>query len=115
MARKEFGKHYIVEFIGCDAERMKRVPAVKKMLLEAARLSQATVLGSHFHQFRPFGVTGMIFISESHFSIHTWPEDGYAAFDILTCGTMFPQKAIAHLRAELGARSVKTRILSRGF
>ncbi|MBF0594361.1 MAG: adenosylmethionine decarboxylase [Candidatus Omnitrophica bacterium] len=117
MAAKQysFGKHYLVEFIGCPGERLRYVDDIRGPLLEAARLSGATVLESYFHQFEPQGVTGMIFIAESHFSIHTWPESGYAAFDILTCGEMFPDKAIDHLNGVLQAARVEMRILTRGF
>jgi S-adenosylmethionine decarboxylase len=110
-----FGRHYLVEFVGCPAEKMRYVADVKAAFLEAARLSGATVLESYFHQFDPQGVTGMIFIAESHFSIHTWPESGYAAFDILTCGEMFPEKAIDHLKQALQATRVDVRVFTRGF
>ena len=113
--RREFGKHYLVEFVGCDPARLKTVETVKGAFLEAARLSGATLLGSHFHQFTPHGVSAMIFIAESHFSIHTWPEHGYVAFDVLTCGVMEPERAIEYLRVFFKAKSVEKRILSRGF
>jgi S-adenosylmethionine decarboxylase len=73
------------------------------------------MLGTQFHQFEPHGVSAMVFIAESHFSIHTWPEDGYAACDLLTCGTMFPDRAIEHVRVALCATRVETSILSRGI
>jgi S-adenosylmethionine decarboxylase len=113
--RQEFGKHYLVEFVGCDPERLKTVDMVKAPFLEAAKLSGATLLGSQFHQFDPHGVSAMIFIAESHFSIHTWPESGYAAFDVLTCGVMEPERAIGHLKAFFKAKSVDIRVFSRGF
>ena len=112
---REFGKHYLVEFTGCDPGKMKFVDDVREALLESARVSGATILGSHFHQFEPHGVTGMVFIAESHFSIHTWPEDGYAAFDILTCGVMDPERAIGSLSKSLEAGKVEIRVFSRGF
>lgn len=112
---KEFGKHYLVEFIGCDPKRIRTVKEVKEPFLEAARLSGATMLGNQFHQFKPQGMSAMIFIAESHFSLHTWPEHGYAAFDVLTCGVMEPERAIEHLKVFFKAKSVEVRILSRGF
>ena len=114
-AFQEFGKHYLVEFIGCDPKKLKTVKVLKAPFLEAARLSGATMRGSQFHQFKPQGVTAMIFIAESHFSLHTWPEHKYAAFDVLTCGVMEPEWAIAHLKKFFKAKSVEVRILSRGF
>jgi S-adenosylmethionine decarboxylase len=110
-----FGMHYLLEFSGCPAAGISRAADVKKVLLEAARRSGATILKVYFHQFRPAGVTGMIFIAESHFSIHTWPESGYAAVDILTCGVMEPQKAIDYLKEALQAGRVDVRRICRGF
>ena len=99
--KKVFGKHYLVEFIGCDSEKLKRVKDIKPILLKAAKASKATIIKYFFHQYQPFGVTGVILISESHFSIHTWPEDAYVTFDILTCGKMFPLKAIEIIKKSL--------------
>ena len=113
--KKEFGKHYIVDFINCNAEVLKFVDGIQKAFEEAAHVSEATVLNSFYHQFDPIGVSGIVLIAESHFSLHTWPEDNYVAFDILTCGTMFPEKAIESLRLFFQAEKVNTQILSRGF
>ncbi len=113
--KKEFGKHYVVEFIGCDPSKLKRVQDIKPILLKAAKVSQATVIKYFFHQYKPYGVTGIILIAESHFSIHTWPEDAYVAFDILTCGKMFPLKAIEYIQESLASQKVKIKVLSRGF
>ena len=110
----KYGKHYLIELIHCDGEKLKFVPNVKKALLQAAKKSKAEILKSYFHQFRPFGVSGVIFIKESHFSIHTWPEDNYAGVDIQTCGRMYPQRAITELKNEFHAQKVKVRIFRRG-
>lgn len=113
--RKEFGKHYLVEFIGCDPEKIKYVKPVEKVFLAAARKSMAKVVKCFFYQYRPFGVTGVILIKWSHFSIHTWPEDCYAAFDVFTCGEMFPEIAVSVIKEGLSARIVKKRVVSRGY
>lgn len=110
-----FATHYLVELIGCSAEKISYIHDVRDVFLEAARLSGAAILDSSFHQFKPRGVTGMIFIAESHFSIHTWPESGYAAFDILTCGAMFPEKGIDHLKQAWAAARIEVRVFTRGF
>jgi len=55
-------------------------------MLEAATLAKATIIKAHFHQFVPQGVSGSVIIAESHFNIHTWPENNYAAVDLFTCG-----------------------------
>ena len=73
------------------------------------------MLDSFFHQFEPCGMSGVIFIAESHFSIHTWPEDGYAGMDILTCGEMYPERSIEFLREAFEAQDVKVDVIPRGF
>ena len=113
--KKEFGKHYLVEFIGCNQDKCKFIKDVKPAFIKAARISQATIVEYFFHQYKPFGVTGIILISESHFSIHTWPEDNYITFDILTCGRMKPLLAIHWLKKYFQAKKVKMKVLSRGF
>ena len=113
--KKEFGKHYLVELIDCDAQTLKFVKDVKPAFLKAAQLSEATIIKHHFKQFPKQGVSGFIFIAESHFSIHTWPEYNYAGFDILTCGKMKPQKAINYLKKTFKAKKIKTKIIKRSI
>lgn len=113
--KREFGKHYIVELIGCNPEKIKYAKYIKKILLEAAARSKTKVLESFFHQFEPFGVTGMINISWSHFAFHSWPEENYAALDIFTCGEMDPKAAIQYLKKILEAKEAKIQVISRGF
>ena len=74
-----------------------------------------TVLSDHFHQFSPQGVTGIISIAESHISIHTWPEFGYAAVDIFTCGTSFePRQAADYIAGELRSNDPEVTEVERG-
>ena len=113
--KNTFGRHYLVEYIGCDEKRIRHVREVKPALLKAARLSKATILKNYFYQFRPVGVSGLMFIAESHFSIHTWPEDCYAGLDILTCGEMYPQRAVDYLAKYFKAKKVIQKIIPRGF
>lgn len=80
------GTQFAIELKGCDASPLSNVASVENAMLEAAKVIGATVLSSHFHQFEPHGVSGVLVISESHFAVHTWPEHGYAALDLFTCG-----------------------------
>jgi S-adenosylmethionine decarboxylase proenzyme len=73
---------------------------VQQTLLNAAEATGATIIGKTFHKFAPQGVTGVVAIAESHVCIHTWPEYGYAAADIFTCGENFSPHAAAALIAE---------------
>lgn len=117
MKRKQkiFGRHYLVEFIDCQTEALEKVASVEALFLEAARVSQATILHHVFHQFGPIGVTGFILLSESHFALHTWPQDGYAAFDVFTCGVMFPERGIDLLAKGFSAKKVVTQVVDRGI
>jgi len=88
------GKHLLIELNDCNRELLNNLEAIREIMLAAAIGSGATVLGESFHQFSPQGVSGVIIIAESHLTIHTWPEHGYAAADIFTCGTtVLPEKA----------------------
>ncbi len=80
------GRHILVEFFECSAEILNDVPTIEKSMVEAARESGATVINATFHHFSPYGVSGVVVIEESHLAIHTWPEYGYAAVDLFTCG-----------------------------
>jgi len=112
---REFAKHYLVEYCQCNAEKIKKVADVEPLVITAAQKSEATILNKVFHQFEPFGVSGVLLIAESHFSIHTWPEDGYASFDIQTCGEMYPERAIDYLKEEFEAKDVKVQVVERGY
>ncbi len=80
------GKHLLAEYYGCDPKAIDDVRLVERSMLEAAQKAGATVIGSSFHVFEPYGVSGVVVISESHLTIHTWPEHRFAAVDIFTCG-----------------------------
>lgn len=80
------GKHILVELKDCNPEIIKSLDKVKNAMVSAAKKAKATIIDVSFHEFNPFGISGMVIIAESHLSIHTWPEYGYAAVDIFTCG-----------------------------
>ena len=76
----------LIELYGCDAEILNDCEKIEKVMNAAALLANAHIVESVFHQFNPHGISGVVVIAESHFSIHTWPEHRYAAVDIFTCG-----------------------------
>jgi S-adenosylmethionine decarboxylase len=95
---RALGRHLLVELYGCDPELLKKVDAVREILVTAAKACKATVVDVAFHEFTPFGVSGVVVIAESHLSIHTWPEYRYAAVDIFTCGgSIKPEQAVRHI------------------
>ncbi len=109
------GRHIIAELYNCDLDKIDDVTFVENSMLAAAEKAGATVINSTFHHFSPFGVSGVIVIQESHFSIHCWPEFGYASIDIYTCGeTVDPWIAYEYLKNELNASHGSTIELSRG-
>lgn len=111
-----FGRHIIADLGGCSRIRLGSVSIVKEIMEEAVLRSGATIINSHFHKFSPEGVSGIILLSESHASIHTWPDKGYASIDIYTCGEhVFPSLAVDHICAGLCAETVHVTSLERGL
>ena len=85
-------------------------------MVEAAREANATVVTHAFHRFQPHGVSGVVVIQESHLSIHTWPESGYAAMDFYTCGEHTdPWAACEYAALQLGATAMRTTEVKRGI
>ena len=80
------GRHLLLELFDCDSDAINNLESVKGALVEAAKRAQATIVDVVFHEFNPFGISGVVVIAESHLSIHTWPEYRYAAVDIFSCG-----------------------------
>jgi S-adenosylmethionine decarboxylase proenzyme len=76
-----------IDLYGCPRELLETVPGIEMSMIQAAQAGNAHIVSSTFKQFDPWGVSGVLVISESHIAIHTWPEYGYAAIDIFTCGT----------------------------
>ncbi|MFC1928992.1 adenosylmethionine decarboxylase [Chloroflexota bacterium] len=110
------GKHLLLELKDCDREVLNDLNFLRGMLPAAASEAGATVLGESFHQFNPHGVSGVVIIAESHLFIHTWPEYGYAAVDIFTCGnSVQPEKAVQKLIRELGAKNHSVLEIQRGI
>jgi len=95
------GRHLIVDL--WDAHGIDDVEHVRATLERAAREAGATLLHTHFHHFTPNGgVTGVAVLAESHISIHSWPERGYAALDVFMCGDSDPDRAVEVLRDGFG-------------
>lgn len=89
------GTHLLVELKACNAKLLNDLKKVEAIMVEAAKTAKATIVDVHFHKFSPFGISGVVVIAESHLSIHTWPEYGYAAVDIFTCGDVLKPEVAA--------------------
>ena len=115
MSKVSLGQHVLVELYGCNSELLDNVSSIEQIMCDAAERSKATIINVSFHHFSPYGVSGVVVIQESHLAIHTWPEYGYAAIDVFTCGnTVDPWVAYAYLKEALQAESGSTMELKRG-
>ncbi|OYT61695.1 MAG: adenosylmethionine decarboxylase [Thermofilum sp. ex4484_15] len=110
------GRQLIVELFGCDRDLLDSIDKLRRALIEAAKASRSTVIGHVFHKFSPQGVSGVIVIAESHLAIHTWPEYGYAAVDIFTCGKHTdPWGALAVIKEALKPKRIAVMEVRRGL
>jgi len=110
------GRHMLLELFECNSETLNNLEAVKDTMVEAARRVQATIVDVVFHEFNPFGISGVVVIAESHLAIHTWPEYRYAAVDIFSCGdALKPDVAAAYLVKQFAAERTSVVELQRGI
>ena len=94
------GRHILLELCDCPRELLDSTEQLGSILESCAVRGGATVVSSNFHRFNPQGVSGVVVIAESHITIHTWPEHGYAAVDVFTCGHSVIADRIADLVIE---------------
>lgn len=112
---KALGIHLLIEFWSCNRQKLDDMNYLEKIMAQAAQVAGATVLKTAFQDFNPQGVSGVVVIAESHLTIHTWPEHGYAAVDIFTCGsTVNPWTATRFLQQELEAADMQVKDFQRG-
>ena len=110
------GRHLLIELHDCDREALNDLNLIREIMVQAARDCGAVILGDSFHRFSPQGVSGVVIIAESHLSVHTWPEYGYAAADIFTCGTSVdPTVAAEVLIKGLGCKNPNLTEVQRGI
>jgi len=112
---KTIGRHLIAEYYGCKAPLLNEVEQLRSVMIEAAEIVGATVLGHTFHGFSPQGASGTVVIAESHLSVHTWPERGYVAVDIYTCGGLDPRPGFDLLAKRFEAESCRVQEILRGL
>jgi len=110
------GRHILAEIYGCQFDILNDVEKVERIMVKAALEAGAEVREAVFHKFSPQGVSGVVVISESHLAIHTWPELGYAAVDVFTCGeTVNPWDACNYLTEMFSAESIECKEVLRGI
>jgi len=110
------GRHVLAELYNCDSNVLNNAKLIEKYMVDAAVECGATVVEKNFHMFSPFGVSGVVIIAESHLAVHTWPEYGYAAVDLFTCGdSCDPLVAYEYLKNKFNAGSSSYSELKRGM
>ncbi|KWW20130.1 adenosylmethionine decarboxylase [Peribacillus muralis] len=109
------GRHVISELWGCDFEKLNNIDLIEKIFVDAALKSGAEVREVAFHKFAPQGVSGVVIISESHLTIHSFPEHGYASIDVYTCGNLDPNIAADYIAEALNAQTRENIELPRGL
>ena len=112
---KPLGVHFLLDVAGAPFATLDDPVLVETLLVDAVKQMGAKVLGIHIHRLSPQGVSGVVVISESHLTIHTWPERGEAAVDLFTCGDAARARvAVDALAKALGAARSKVEERVRG-
>jgi S-adenosylmethionine decarboxylase proenzyme len=109
------GRHVHLDLYDCPEALLARPADSERILLAAAAAMGATVIGAHFHAFNPHGVSGVVIIAESHLTVHTWPEHGYAAVDVFSCGELDLDAGMAVLETDYQAGRKEVRAFDRGW
>lgn len=112
---KAIGKHITADMYGCKFSDLNNIEFIKSAMLAAIRESNMTLLDFSYHKFEPQGLTALALLAESHMSVHTYPELGFAAIDVFTCGEQSrPDKAIRIIKECLHPEKLKTTNIKRG-
>ncbi|AIY05086.1 S-adenosylmethionine decarboxylase proenzyme [Planococcus halocryophilus Or1] len=109
------GRHVIAELWQCDFDKLNDMDFIEQTFVDAALKSGAEVREVAFHKFAPQGVSGVVIISESHLTIHSFPEHGYASVDVYTCGDLDPTIAAEYIAEALGSTSRELVEIPRGM
>lgn len=109
------GRHVHLDLYGCPAELLATPANSRRILLEAADKMGATIISENFHAFNPHGVSGVVIIAESHLTVHTWPEHGYAAVDVFSCGDLDLDAGLQLLEKEFKAQHKELKAFDRGW
>ena len=108
------GDHFLLNLYGCDAEKLNNEKFLSEMLERAVVEGKMTLLNLITHKFEPHGITAVALLSESHISIHTWPELGMAVCDIFTCGDHTkPKEGVKYMKMMLDAKSIVSKSFTR--
>ena len=111
---ENIGRHCILELYQCNHAKLNDEAFIRTTITSSAKVAGATLIHLVTHSFKPQGVTGLALLAESHISIHTWPEIGYAAIDVFTCGDHTkPEKACKLLFKDFLAKNFSFKNIAR--
>ena len=114
ISSQNIGRHCILELYQCDHARLNDEAFIRTSITSSAKIAGATLINLVTHSFKPQGVTGLALLAESHISIHTWPEIGYAAIDVFTCGDhTMPEKACELLAKDFLSKNLSFKNIAR--
>jgi S-adenosylmethionine decarboxylase proenzyme len=114
--KKALGTHFLLELFDCKPATLTSIDFVKDTMIRAANSAHANIVDTFFHQFKPYGVSGVVIVEESHLSIHTWPEYGYAAVDLFFCSDdVLPENAKEVLRSAFDPKEMRDIVVQRGL
>jgi S-adenosylmethionine decarboxylase len=108
------GKHIIIDIYNADSDKLKDLDFIRSTIKQCVIVAKATFLCDLFHPFDGGGVTGVAILAESHISVHTWPEENFAAFDVFMCGSSVPLACVPILQEAFGG-TARVQELRRGL
>lgn len=112
---KPAGAHLLADMHGINSDKLMHAANLEDLLRHSALAAGAQILFSHFHSFGTGqGITGVVLLAESHITLHTWPEFGFAAADIFMCGQAQPQRALEVIKLALQPATCEVQIVKRG-
>ena len=116
MLKNVLGNHYLIDYYNCNIDMLTVVEKIKKLMLDAGEIGNLHIVGECFHQFKPSGVSGVLILKESHFTIHTWPEYNYASVDLYLCDTSIDvSNIIKYLASKLNTDNYSINKIDRGL
>ncbi len=113
--KEKLGMHIVAELYLNNPDVLNNEEKIRNALVDSAVHGNMTVIDVSSHKFSPHGVTALVLLSESHISIHTWPEHGYAAIDVFACGKGDPEKSLEKLKELLSVKELKVLKIERGL
>ncbi|MBD2816190.1 adenosylmethionine decarboxylase [Xenorhabdus sp. Flor] len=113
---KQLGTHLVIEMKNCETDKLKSVSALETMMIDIADKCKFNIINCYFHQSKFRGVSGLVILAESYFTIHTWPEYNYAALDLLICSDFEHHETLMkQLQSQLNSQEYECKILQRSF